>query len=104
MARIAPIIWTDTPVCGTGIQMSKVYPAPRLRWLVWYGGKIVRFCDSPDQAFAWYFLIQAKGLGIINTLQDIASNLDRQDSVPFDELERKEEDEGSNHNGDVSDA
>ncbi len=93
MARIAPIIWTDTPACYTGVQMSKVYPAPSLRWLVWYSGKIVRFCESVDQAFAWYFLIQAKGLGIIDTLQEIADNLDRQDTVPSDELERKEEDD-----------
>ena len=99
MARIAPVIWVDTPPCGTGIQMSKVYPAPELRWLVWYGGKIVRFCESPDQAFAWYMLIQSEGPGIIDTLQEIANNLDRQDAVPSDELERKEEDEGSDDNG-----
>ncbi len=92
MARIAPIIWTDTPACGTGVQMSKVYPAPSLRWLVWYSGKIVRFCESVDQAFAWYFLIQAEGPGIIDTLHEIANNLDRQDTTPSDELERKEED------------
>ncbi len=93
MARIAPVIWTDTPACATGVQMSKVYPAPSLRWLVWYGGKIVRFCESVDQAFAWYFLIQSKGLGVIDTLQEIADNLDRQDTVPSDDLERKEEDD-----------
>lgn len=94
MARIAPKIWTDTPPCGTGVQMSKVYPAPGLRWLVWYGGEIIRFCDSPDQAFAWYFLIQAKGLGVIDTLQEMSDNFDHiEDFVPFDELERKEEDE-----------
>ena len=92
MARIAPVIWVDTPPCGTGVQMSKVYPAPQLRWLVWYGGKIVRFCESVDQAFAWYFLIQAEGLKIIDTLQEIANNLNRQDTVFFDELERKEKD------------
>ena len=67
MARIAPTIWTDTPAGGTGVQMSKVYPAPDLRWLVWYGGEIVRFCDSVDQAFAWYMMIQSSGLGIIDT-------------------------------------
>ena len=89
MARIAPIIWTDTPACHTGVQMSKVYPAPSLRWLVWYGGKIVRFCESVDQAFAWYMLIQAEGPGIIDTLQEIADNLDRQNTVSADKLERK---------------
>jgi hypothetical protein len=72
--------------------MSKVYPASSLRWLVWYGGKIVRFCESVDQAFAWYMLIQANGVGIIDTLQKIADNLDRQDSVSFEDLERKEKD------------
>lgn len=92
MARIAPVIWTDTPACGTGVQMSKVYPAPSLRWLVWYSGEIVHFCESVDQAFAWYMLIQAEGLEIIDTLHDIANNLDRQDTVPSDELKRKEED------------
>ena len=93
MARIAPVIWTDTPVCGTGVQMSKVYPAPGLRWLVWYGGEIVRFCESVDAAFAWYFLVQAKGPDVVAELQEIADNLDRQDTVPFDELERKEADD-----------
>ena len=103
MARIAPIIWTDTPAGGTGVQMSKVYPAPELRWLVWYGREIIRFCDSPDQAFAWYFLAQAKGPDIAIELQAIADNLDAEQNaaVPFDELERKEEDEGSDHNSDV---
>ena len=92
MASRSPVIWTNKPPCGTGVQMSKVYPAPSLRWLVWYGGKIVRFCESVDQAFAWYMLIQAEGPGIIDTLHEIASNLDRQDTVPSDELERKEKD------------
>jgi len=87
MARIAPVIWTDTPVCGTGVQMSKVYPVPHLRWLVWYGGQIVRFCDSPDQAFAWYFLIQAHGLGVINRFRRIAK------SINEEVLEKEEEDE-----------
>ena len=85
MARIAPIIWTDTPPCGTGVQMSKVYPAPQLRWLVWYGEKIVRFCESPDQAFAWYFLIQAEGPEIIDEGARPADEV-------FAELEREEED------------
>ena len=95
MARIAPVIWTDTPACGTGVQMSKVYPAPQLRWLVWYGGQIVRFCESPDQAFAWYFLFQAEGPGITAKLQELADSYDA-DGVyraPVDELERKEEDD-----------
>ncbi len=75
MAKIAPKIWTDTPPCGTGVQMSKVYPAPGLRWLVWYGGQIVRFCKSVDQAFVWYMLIQAKGLDeAVDTLQEIADS------------------------------
>lgn len=93
MARIAPVIWTDTPVCGTGVQMSKVYPAPGLRWLVWYGGKIVRFCPSPDAAFAWYFLFQAKGPGVADELQELADNVGQQDNVLWSELERKEEDD-----------
>ena len=94
MGRIAPVLWTDTPVCGTGVQMSKVYPAPQLRWLVWYGGEIGRFCESVDQAFAWYMLIQANGLGIIDTLQEMLDDLDRaKDSVPWNELERKKEDD-----------
>ena len=59
----------------------------------------VTLCESPDQAFAWYMLIQSEGPGIIDTLQEIANNLDRQDAVPPDELERKEEDEGSDDNG-----
>ncbi len=101
MTKMAPHIWLAKPPCGTGVQMSKVYPAPSLRWLVWYGGKIVRFCESVDQAFAWYFLIQAEGPGIIDTLHEIANNLDREDTVPADELERKYEDEGSNNNGNV---
>ena len=102
MLKRAPVIWTGTPAAGgTGVQMSKVYPAPSLRWLVWHDGEIVRFCESVDQAFAWYFLIQAEGPGIIDTLHEIANNLDRQDTVPADELERKEEDEGSNNNSDV---
>ncbi len=65
----APHIWLAKPPCGTGVQMSKVYPVPQLRWLVWYGGKIVRFCESPDQAFAWYFLVQAEGPDIAERLQ-----------------------------------
>ena len=95
MARIAPVIWTDTPACGTGIQMSKVYPAPQLRWLVWYGGEIVRFCKNVDQAFAWYFLIQAEGLEAIDKLQWIANNLDEhiRGATPWEELERKEDDD-----------
>lgn len=103
MARIAPVIWTDTPACGTGVQMSKVYPPPALRWLVWYGGQIIRFCESPDQAFAWYFLAQMKGVDIAAELQELADNLDAEQNaaVPFDELERKEEDEGSDNNSDV---
>ena len=102
MARIAPVIWTDTPVCGTGVQMSKVYPPPQLRWLVWYGGKIVRFCESVDAAFAWYMLIQSKGLGIIDTLQELADTLETEQNATTtgaQELERKEEDEGSDNNG-----
>ncbi len=102
MAKRAPVIWTDAPAAGgTGVQMSKVYPAPSLRWLVWYSGKIVRFCESIDQAFAWCMIIQTNGPGIIDTLHEIANNLDRQDTVPADELERKEEDEESDHNSDV---
>ncbi len=102
MPKRAPVIWTGTPAAGgTGVQMSKVYPAPSLRWLVWYSGKIVRFCESVDQAFAWCTMIQTNGVEIIDTLHEIANNLHRQDTVPADELERKEEDEGSNNNGNV---
>ena len=93
MARIAPIIWTDTPACHTGVQMSKVYPAPSLRWLVWYGGQIIRFCESPDQAFAWYFLIQAEGPDIAERLQTMVDT--------YEKFGREEEDEGSDNNSDV---
>ncbi len=87
MARIAPKIWIDTPPCGTGVQMSKVYPTPQLRWLVWYGGEIVRFCDSPDQAFAWHFLFQAEGPDIAERLQTMADT--------YEKLGREEEDDST---------
>ncbi len=92
MSKRTPVIWTDAPAGGgTGVQMSKVYPPPSLRWLVWHDGEIVRFCESVDQAFAWCMMIQSNGVEIIDTLHEIANNLDRRDTVPAGELERKEE-------------
>ena len=50
--KMTPSIWLKKPPTGTGIQLTKVRPFGQLPWNVWFGGEIVFFCHSVDEAFA----------------------------------------------------